>query len=144
MERVLLHDGWRMRPKDEKEWLEANVPGSVYADLLASGRMEDPYWRDNELNAFHLMEEDYIYHCILVLDAKIISNDMLMLCFNGLDTLCNVAVNGVMLGQCDNMHRAWRFNIKEVVHVGENEIELHFFSPLKYVSEADKKCTSDG
>ena len=36
----------------------ATVPGSVYADLLDAGLMEDPYWRDNELAAFELMKHD--------------------------------------------------------------------------------------
>ena len=44
-----LNGAWQMRPADEAEWLPATVPGSVYADLLDAGRMEDPFWRANEL-----------------------------------------------------------------------------------------------
>ena len=52
MKQILsLNGAWQMRPADETSWLNATVPGSVYADLLDSGRMEDPFWRANELKA---------------------------------------------------------------------------------------------
>lgn len=42
---ISLNGAWQMRPADETEWMSATVPGSVYADLLDNGRMEDPFWR---------------------------------------------------------------------------------------------------
>ena len=44
----ILHDNWTMHRIGEKEWIPAVVPGSVYGDLLREGRMEDPFWKDNE------------------------------------------------------------------------------------------------
>ena len=40
-----LHTGWKMRRLGEMEWLPATVPGSVYGDLLANGRMERTWAR---------------------------------------------------------------------------------------------------
>ena len=54
-----LHTGWTMRRVGEQERLPASVPGSVYGDLLSNGRMEDPFWKDNEDKALALMEDDY-------------------------------------------------------------------------------------
>jgi beta-mannosidase len=45
------------------------VPGSVYNDLLNAGRMEDPYWRDNEMKALALMDEDYRYNTTFDVNA---------------------------------------------------------------------------
>ena len=53
-----LHTGWTMRRAGEQEWLPPSVPGSVYGDLLANGRMEDPFWKDNEDKGPSLMEYD--------------------------------------------------------------------------------------
>ena len=53
--KISLNGAWEMRPAAETEWIPATVPGSVYADLLDAGRMEDPYWRANELGSFDLM-----------------------------------------------------------------------------------------
>ena len=41
--------------------MPAVVPGSVYQDLLDNNKMEDPYYRDNELKALKIMENDFTY-----------------------------------------------------------------------------------
>ena len=44
-----------MRVAGEENYYPATVPGSVYQDLLDQGRMEDPYYRDNEDAALEIM-----------------------------------------------------------------------------------------
>ena len=42
-----LHARWTLElPSQEK--IPATVPGSVYTALLDAGRLEDPFYRDNE------------------------------------------------------------------------------------------------
>ena len=77
--RVSLNGAWRMRRADESEWIPAVVPGSVYTDLLAAGRMDDPFWRDNENAAFALMEYDYIYERDFTVTPEQLSGDALLL-----------------------------------------------------------------
>ena len=61
MDRILLHDNWSMHQIGSGEWIPATVPGSVYEDLLRVGKMEDPFWKDNEVQALKLMDYDYEY-----------------------------------------------------------------------------------
>ena len=56
-----LNDNWKMRSMSSKEYMDAYVPGSVYSDLLKNNKMNDPYYRDNELSALKLMDKDYEY-----------------------------------------------------------------------------------
>ena len=72
MNTMKLHSGWRMKQAEAAEWIPAKVPGTVYADYLAAGKMENPYWRDNELKALELMELDYIYETVFVPVAGIL------------------------------------------------------------------------
>lgn len=58
MIRQVLSDNWRMRRAEGPD-LPAVIPGTVYTDLLRSGAMEDPFWKDNEIRALPLMEDDY-------------------------------------------------------------------------------------
>ena len=60
-EQMNLSGAWRMREADSRTWHSAHVPGSVYADLMADGTMPDPFWRENELDAFKRMKKDYVY-----------------------------------------------------------------------------------
>ena len=47
--RTEVSSGWQFRQKDSGDWLPATVPGTVHTDLLANGRIEDPFYRMNEL-----------------------------------------------------------------------------------------------
>ena len=39
---------WQLRQAGKKEFIPAAVPGCVHTDLLAAGKIPDPYYRDNE------------------------------------------------------------------------------------------------
>ncbi|MDQ1297053.1 MAG: beta-mannosidase, partial [Bacteroidota bacterium] len=43
-----LNGPWKFKATDETEWMDAVVPGTVQEDLIRAGRLEDPYYRDNE------------------------------------------------------------------------------------------------
>ena len=43
-----LAGAWKFRQAGTKEWLPASVPGGVHTDLLALGRIPDPFVGDNE------------------------------------------------------------------------------------------------
>jgi beta-mannosidase len=127
-----------------RETLPAAVPGSVYSDLLAGGRMEDPYYRDNELVALKLMENDYTYSRGFDLPEDFIGGGELRLVCEGLDTIADISLNGKAVGYADNMHRRWIFDIKDAVTPGENTIEIVLRSPTAYIKEQDAVCFADG
>ena len=52
-----LDGEWTLCRLKTGEILPARVPGSVYSDLLRAEKMEDPFWRDNELQATRIMDE---------------------------------------------------------------------------------------
>ena len=54
IERLSLNGEWMLKDTAESFEIPARVPGSVYQALLDQGKMEDPYWRDNELEATRL------------------------------------------------------------------------------------------
>jgi beta-mannosidase len=139
-----LHENWRMRKVSEKDWFPAKVPGSVYSDLLACGKMDDPYWRDNEDKVFALMENDWEYTTNFNVDPKILECARIILRFEGLDTLADVFLNNSLLGKADNMHRIWEFEAAKKIQKGENSLKVVFHSPNKFVRDAYKKIRTDG
>ena len=42
-------------------------------------------------------------------------------------------LNGKKLGHTENMHRTWVYQVKELVKEGENLLELHIASPVKFI-----------
>lgn len=141
---VLLNTGWKMRALDKTGWIPARVPGSVYADLMDAGKMEDPFWRSNETEAFERMKKDYIYQNSFLLTPEDLSGDALLLTCEGLDTIADVFLNGHLLFHADNMHRTWTYDIREAACEGKNLLEIRFFSPINAAKEAFVKCTALG
>ena len=94
---------WQMRELGSTAWQEAVVPGTVYTDLLRNGKMEDPFWKDNEDKICALMEKDYEYRCRFTLLPGMLKNHRVVLHFDGLDTLADIYVNQTYAGKAYNM-----------------------------------------
>ena len=134
-EQVNLGGAWRMREADSETWHSAHVPGSVYADLMADGTMPDPFWRENELDAFERMKKDYVYQrAFTVTEAQLAHAHVELVC-EGLDTLAHVSLNGHEIAFANNMHITWVWDVKEQLHAGENTLEIRFDSPILYCAK---------
>lgn len=134
-EQMDLGGAWRMREADSRTWHSAHVPGSVYADLMADGTMPDPFWRENELDAFERMKKDYVYQrAFTVTEAQLAHAHVELVC-EGLDTLAHVSLNGREIAFADNMHITWVWDVKEQLHAGENTLEIRFDSPILYCAK---------
>ncbi|MCD8104440.1 MAG: glycoside hydrolase family 2 protein [Lachnospiraceae bacterium] len=133
---------------DAAEFIPAVVPGTVYTDLLREGRMEDPFWKDNEDAALHLMDKDYEYVTVFDCPEDLFACERVLLRFDGVDTIADVYLNGAWLGSPHNMHRIWEYEVKsskknELKPEG-NELRVLFHSPTKYIAEAYKERPTRG
>ena len=146
MECLNLGGRWRMRQAGG-EWKDALVPGSVYADLMRAGEMPDPFYRENEREAFERMKQSYEYRAVFSLEAKALDYRRALLRFEGLDTLAHVALNGSEVGDADTMHLTWEWDVKPLLRPGENELCVRFDSPIDYVLNAWERspgwCATD-
>jgi len=122
----------------------AAVPGSVYHDLLTTELIPDPFYRDNEMDALKLMDNDFLYQRSFTVSDCLLSGDKVLLRAEGLDTIATVSVNGQVAGLANNMHRVWEFDVKNILVPGENSIEIRFASPTKYIKEAYAESVADG
>ncbi len=135
MRTVSLNGPWRMCVAGGNEWVSANVPGSVYQDLLAASKLEDPFYRDNEDKALALMDNDFVYEREFAVNGSLLSCSRVVLRMDGLDTLADVFINSTKVLYADNMHRTWEVDVKEFLRAGENSLRVHFHSPTRYIQE---------
>jgi beta-mannosidase len=134
-----LNGKWLMKRTDESSWLDAVVPGSVYNDLLQAGRIDDPFYRDNEYKTLELSNYDYEYKRSFTVDSAVLSHDKVLLLCEGLDTLCDIFINDKKLISTDNMHRTYEVDIKSFLFEGENSIYVLFKSPVQHVLRKQKE-----
>ena len=133
MRRQSLNGQWQFRRDDSsEEWHDGNVPGGVYSDLFAADEIPDPYYADNELNLQWVGKTDWVYRRTLDVDSEFLGEECVLLHCAGLDTVATVKVNGDVVGTSDNMHRAYEFDVADALEPGENEISVHFCSPVEY------------
>lgn len=144
MIKQMLNSNWKMKAQKDSEYIDAKVPGSVYGDLLAAGRMGDPFWKDNEIEALKLMDEDYEYVCCFGCDDEMLRSDRILLRFDGLDTLADVDLNGIHILHAENMHRTFEVSVKEILKSADNILKVVFHSPTKYIAQAFEKSPTLG
>ncbi len=129
---INLNKNWQFRRADEKKWLPAAVPGCVHTDLLAAGKIPDPFYRTSERDLQWIDKQDWIYQTTFDIDEQIFEKQNIRLIFSGLDTYADVFLNGKPLFQADNMFRSWKVDCKEILQLTGNTLTVHFKSPLHF------------
>ena len=122
---------WTFREAGTGEWLAATVPGSVHTDLLANGRIEDPFYRMNERRVQWVDKTDWEYRTTLELAPETLAQSRIELVFYGLDTYAEVCLNDVPLLHADNMFRTWTADIKARARAGRNDLRIVLRSPVR-------------
>ena len=133
-----LTGSWQFRQVGTAEWLPATVPGGVHTDLLALGRIPDPFVGDNEKKVQWVAEADWEYRTQFVAGAELLAQPHVWLVCDGLDTLAMVELNGRTLAKTNNMFRQYRLDVKNTLHDGENELVITFASTVQYVTAQQK------
>ena len=72
---------WQFHQVGAEEWLPANIPGSVHADLMASGRIPDPFTADNEKRVQWVAESDWTYQNSFTCTDELLSEEKVFLVF---------------------------------------------------------------
>ena len=130
--------------KEVKDWMDVTIPGSVYSAYLENGMMEDPFYRENELDAFDLLRDDFEFKKVFSVGSDVLDAAHKLLVCEGLDTIADVIVNGKALGHAENMHITWEWELGDLLTKGDNEIVIRFRSPIEAAMEADEVHPSWG
>lgn len=131
IQQFLSKNWWMHRQGEERQ--PAVVPGTVYTDLLRNGHMEDPFWKDNEIRVLPLMEYDYEYEIYFDTDEELLTQNRILLHFDGLDTIADIYLNQKYIGNANNMHRIWEYDVTKVIKATENILRVVLHSPLKFI-----------
>lgn len=141
MIRQTLHDGWRMRatagPVPENianRTVPAQVPGSTHLDLLAEGLIPEPYLDTAETELAWMHRTDWRYELDFDADAPD-AGERVDLVFDGLDTIARITLNGREIGNTANMHRGYRFDVRDALKQGTNTLVVSFGSALEHAEK---------
>jgi beta-mannosidase len=138
---------WQFRQVGTGEWMPANVPGSVHTDLLALGKIPDPFVADHEKDVQWVAEADWEYRIGFHCSPEMLAEDRIVLVCDGLDTLATLWINNQELGHANNMFRQYCWDVKPLLRSQGaavqlaakkpeiNELLITFASPVRYATE---------
>ena len=130
-----------------QEPVACQAPCTLYSVLYESGRIPDPFYGLNDQRLTALADKDCAFEAQVEADEALLSRQYVELTFQGLDTICRISLNGVTLDRVKNMHRAYTYDVKELLRPGKNTLRLEFASPTRYFAERHAKhylYTNDG
>ena len=157
----MLKDGWKLCLVDDAklsgeitrlsetgvDCIPAQVPGDWPLDYVRAGLMDDPYYQDNYLKIRDYENYHVFYGTTFDWDGE---TQRVWLCFEGIDTVADIYLNGQKIGHAENMYVPHEFAATGLVR-GTNELLVHilpvalearkypiaaFHSTLKYNYEA--------
>lgn len=137
VQQLTLNGRWSLFRAGRGPALKAHVPGTVHQDLLDAGLIADPYYRDNERLAQWVGEETWVYRRSFEVPKGWSELPRVVLCCAGLDTLATLTLNGEYVGTTDNMHRAYEFDVAQLLRDGKNELGITFSPVLPYLHDKD-------
>ncbi len=140
-----MHDGWRLRavggpiPEHIADVeVPARIPGSAHLDLLAAGLIPDPYLDRNEADLAWAHRTDWRFTLDFTAEAAR-PGERVELAFDGLDTVATVELNGAVLGHTANMHRSYRFDVRDHLRDGANHLTVTLRSALNHAENQEQQ-----
>jgi len=130
-----LTGAWQFRQAGTDEWWPATVPGGAHTDLLALGRIPDPFVGDNERRVQWVAEAGWEYCYQFVVTPELLRQPDIWLVCDGLDTLATVSLNGRELGHAANMFRQYRWDVKPLLKAEGNELRIDLESVVRHVAQ---------
>ncbi|CAG9764679.1 unnamed protein product [Ceutorhynchus assimilis] len=127
----------------------AIVPGGIYTDLMKSGIIKDVFYGFNDNSTKWVGNINWTYtlnftgelieirhkKCISIcfsVEEGLMKYDTVNLVFEGVDTFASIELNGVIIGETQNMFVRYVYDIKNVLKAqGNNTIKIFFANPVE-------------
>ena len=113
--------------------IQGSLPGCTYLDLMANGKIPDPFWGTNEAQAQAIAEKDFEYSRHFDVPAGLLEQERVDLVVSGLDTLATIWLNETKIAETDNAQRTYRFPVKNVLKADGNGLRILFKATRPYL-----------
>ena len=104
---------------DDRDWIPAQVPGTVLGSYVADGKFPDPWFGDNmdQIPDEMFSGNDFWYRCSFVIPPET-ARKHLWLNFDGINWKAEVFLNGSAIGRIDGAFIRGHFDVTQVAKTG--------------------------
>ena len=134
----MLITDFKMSVKDFKN-VSCTAPCGMYGVLLENKLIPDPFYGTNDKSLTALSYEDCVFEGEFALSAYELNREFAELVFFGLDTICDIYLNGKKIDSVMNMHRSYKYDVRELLAEGKNTLKLYFHSPVRYYQAMNER-----
>ena len=134
MKKLYLDTNWTLYG-EKTGTVPATVPGCVHTDLIKCGQIDNIYWRDNNDKYQWIENENFTYTCVF--DAE--ESEYATLVFEGLDTYCEIYLNGEHIGGARNMFVPHEYFVGGKLKAKDNELRVAFRSPINETKDMPER-----
>ncbi|MEZ5041689.1 MAG: hypothetical protein R2828_17475 [Saprospiraceae bacterium] len=108
--------------------IKAIVPGNVELDLLNAGKIKDSTVGNNVYDLRKYETYQWWYHCTFN-QSEIPDGHQVQLCFDGIDCIADIWLNGEKIGHTENMFVEHHFDVTHLLEE-KNELYVNIYSPI--------------
>lgn len=119
--------------------IAATVPGCIHTDLMDTGLIPDLTLGVTEADVQWVGWTDWRYELDFVADPRLFDHDEIDLVFACLDTIADIELNGVVVGEATSEFLPCRFSVVKLLRAGNNRLAVTFASPLRYVHDQTRR-----
>ena len=104
---------------DDRDWIPAQVPGTVLGSYVADGKLSDPWFGDNmdQIPDEMFSGNDFWYRCSFAIPSEAVGK-RLWLNFDGVNWKAEVFLNGSTVGRIDGAFIRGHFDVTSVAKTG--------------------------
>lgn len=134
-----LSANWKFSEAGKNEWLPATVPGTIHTDLMANGKIPDPYIYINESKVQWVEHKTWEYKTSFDCPKEIWKQKEKRLYFDGLDTYADVYLNDTLLFTAENMFIAFQENVNRLLKKKNNSLRIVFHPASELIEKNQNK-----
>lgn len=115
---------------------DITMPGDVHTALLEANKIKDPYFGKQELESLWVGRSDWTIKRTFNWEKR---SGHTILKLTKVDTVATLYINDNKIGEMENEHQAYYFDVTEYLVEGENEIRFEFVSAETVAKERNKR-----
>ncbi len=136
-----LNANWKFSESGKNEWLAATVPGTIHTDLLANGKIPDPYIGTNESKVQWVETKTWEYRTLFNVEDSIWKSERKELVFEGLDTYAQVYLNDELILTAENMFISYHIENPKGLKQTNNLLRIIFHPVSELIKQNKTKET---
>ncbi len=132
-----LNENWKFNFKGK--WLDAEVPGNNYSDLIRHEKIPNPFVGTNEGEVQWVKNEIWEYELVFDTDIDLWNKKKKEFIFHGLDTYAEVFLNNKKILDANNQFRIWEIDVTDILKERNNKLNIRFLPPIPIENKKIKK-----